>query len=427
MPPRPGVRTRSSLRRRDVDDVDGDDASASKPNLLPADAWIAELDLAGFKEDVAELGKELRAAQGPEDVAHLKKILLWANVCTLIGMCTMALPPMYVFPAIALSLGSFARWTMVAHHTCHGGYDKVDPTKKHNRWTYAVGSLWRRANDWFDWMLPEAWNVEHNNSHHYHLGENADPDLVENNLVSMRESSAPMIVKYAKVAAVVSTWKWLYYAPNTWKELQINRMRKSGVKFDERAATTPFMLTGMFSPEFDGGWVNITGLFSEVLLPYFLYRFVLSPLPLLFLFGKGAFANAILNLCLAELFTNLHSFVVIASNHAGHDLYRFATHCKPKSGTFYLRQVISSVDFWCGGDVNDFLHGFLNYQIEHHCWPDLSMRSYQKGHPLLKEICKRHGVPWVQEDCFTRTKKTLDIMVGKSSMRQYPIEWERPL
>jgi hypothetical protein len=30
-----------------------------------------------------------------------------------------------------------------------------------------------------------------------------------------------------------------------------------------------------------------------------------------------------------------------------------------------------------GSDANDFLHGWLNYQIEHHMFPDLSMLSYQ--------------------------------------------------
>ena len=99
---------------------------------------------------------------------------------------------------------------------------------------------------------------------------------------------------------------------------------------------------------------------------------------------------------LAELLTNAHSFLVIVTNHAGDDLYRFDKHCTARSGTFYLRQIISSVNFRTGNgvgkhphgflaDLNDFHHGWLNYQIEHHVWPDLSMLSYQKGAPLLRE------------------------------------------
>jgi hypothetical protein len=59
---------------------------------------------------------------------------------------------------------------MIAHHTYHGGYDKVDPTKtgRWNRFRFAVGVL-SGAIRLADWMVPEAWNVEHNNRHHYNL------------------------------------------------------------------------------------------------------------------------------------------------------------------------------------------------------------------------------------------------------------------
>ena len=124
----------------------------------------------------------------------------------------------------------------------------------------------------------------------------------------------------------------------------------------------------------------------------------------------------------------LHSFVVIVTNHAGGDLYRFEKHCAPRSATFYLRQVVSSANFTAGapgttlGDLNDFFHGWLNYQVvEHHLWPDLSMLSYQKTAPLVKAICAKHGVPYVQQNVFWRLKKTVDIMTGAASMRRYRV------
>jgi len=43
----------------------------------------------------------------------------------------------------------------------------VDPQYK--RGIFAVG--WRRVLDWMDWMLPEAWDAEHNKVHHYYLSE----------------------------------------------------------------------------------------------------------------------------------------------------------------------------------------------------------------------------------------------------------------
>merc|ERR1719469_911224 len=99
---------------------------------------------------------------------------------------------------VALSTFTCTRWTMIAHHTCHGGYDKCHPDKKRfNRFKFAVGTGWRRFCDWFDWMMPEAWNVEHNNRHHYKLSEDDDPDVVEMNMASIRELNAPMFMKYA--------------------------------------------------------------------------------------------------------------------------------------------------------------------------------------------------------------------------------------
>jgi fatty acid desaturase len=320
---------------------------------------------------------------------------------------------------------------MIGHHSCHGGYDKGSVKSPRFNRSFALGTLLKRAIDWFDWMLPEAWNHEHNNLHHYNLGEVTDPDLVENNLQAVRESSTPLVWKYMKISFVMATWKWSYYAPNTWKALKIHQLRSQGeaIQDSDPRVTTPYLLNSLWStdPVFRGDWVDSKSLLGQVLLPYFIFRFLITPLPLLFLFGNDTYFNAIVNLILAEILTNLHAFVVIAPNHAGSDLYRFNTHVAPKSATFYLRQVISSVDFNCGGDVNDFLHGYLNYQIEHHCFPDLTMRSYQKAHPLLKEICRKHKVPWVQENAFIRTKKLLDIMTGRDSMKIFPREWERGL
>jgi fatty acid desaturase len=45
-----------------------------------------------------------------------------------------------------------------------------------------------------------------------------------------------------------------------------------------------------------------------------------------------------------------------------------------------------SVNYKTGSDLNDFMHGYLNYQIEHHIWPDLTMLSYKKAQPLVKKV-----------------------------------------
>ena len=140
-------------------------------------------------------------------------------------------------------------------------------------------------------------------------------------------------------------------------------------------------------------------------------------------YAKSAGYYSLINLVLGELATNAWAFLVVATNHCGDDLYRFEGHAAARSPSFYLRQTISSVNFATGTDTIDFVHGWLNYQIEHHLWPDLSMLSYQKAQPLVQAICKRHGVPYVKENVFWRLKKTVDIAVGNTSMRRFPVAY----
>ena len=402
----------------------------TEPKLAKCDQWVRDFDLDAFTADMKTLGDELEKNQGPADVAHLNKMIMWSNACGIVGMLTMGLG-VNLLAVVGLSTFTFTRWTMIAHHTCHGGYDKCHPNKNRwNRFKFAIGSLWNRMCDWFDWMMPEAWNVEHNNRHHYCLSEIEDPDLVENNLKEMRDMNLPRFVKCMAVPVVASIWKWYYYAPNTYKELKLARWRKAGKKIPEGVVTSDAVTVR--SLLFQGGtpFYSFWEFFSIVMGPYLIIHFFLFPAPLLVLgeylgTGHDMYISAVKNLFLAELLTNVHGFVAIVTNHAGEDMYRFRDGCRPYSGSFYLRQVLASVDFWTGSDINDFMHGYLNYQIEHHMWPSLSMLSYKRSQPLVKAICKKHNVPYVQENVFLRVKKTVDIMTGATSMRWFPEEYEK--
>jgi hypothetical protein len=341
-----------------------------------------------------------------------------------------------VITIFALSTWTCARWTMIAHHTCHGGYDKVDSSTagRWNRFRFALGSTWRRVCDWLDWMMPEAWNVEHNNRHHYNLSEVHDPDLVEANLTSMREMPVPVILKYVAVLFFMGTWKWFYYAPNTYKELKLAAWRKAGKPIPagvkpQDSVTVKNILAGQ------NPFYTATEFFVMVTGPYFVIRFLLLPLPMYVIGnylenagynfnGVTMYQNALINLLAAEIMTNMHGFLIVVTNHAGNDMYRFREPCRPFSGSFYLRQVIASVNFDTGNDITDFMHGWLNYQIEHHLWPNLSMLSYQQSQPAARAICAKYGVPYIQENVWIRLYKTVQIMVGADDMRWFPAEYE---
>jgi len=401
------------------------------PRLPKEDEWVANLDYEGFGREVRELGNELAKLNGDEDVAHLNKIVAWRNAAAAIGLATLWTTPNPI-TILALSTWTYASWTMIAHHTCHGGYNRVDAGKFNSR-GFALGTVKQRVMDWLDWMAPEAWNVEHNRLHHYRLNEadGSDPDLVQRNLGFLRDAPVPMALKYPVVALFLPVWKAFYYSPNTYTQLQISKWKQEGrplpKEFDPQESVT---LATLLLPGARGDAIRQVSdpkeFMAKVLGPFLACRFLLLPAPLLAIPGVGPtlFTHAVINLILAEFLTNIHAFITIVTNHAGEDLYTFDDAVKPKSSSFYVRQIVGSANYATGDDFTDFSHGWLNYQIEHHVWPDLSMRQYQIGAPKLKATCEKYGVPYVQESVFERLRKTVDIMVGKSSMRKFPTQHE---
>jgi hypothetical protein len=334
--------------------------------LAEPDAWVSSLDYEGFGKEVAALGKKLIQEGGEEDVEHLNKLVSWRDTAAAIGVASLWAPPNPV-TMLALSTWTYASWAMIAHHTCHGGYNRVDAGNFNSR-GFAIGSVVQRGKDWLDWMLPEAWNVEHNRLHHYRLNEDGDPDLVQRNMESFLK--VPTIARYGIVVFFMFFWKWAYYAPNTFKELKLAAWVKEGKPIPEGfKPAQPITVISFLDPSEKAlpQIVNPAEFFKTVIGPFLLTRFVLLPAPLLAIPGIGPtlFGHAIVNLIGAELLTNVHSFATIVTNHCGDDMYTFDDAVKPKTSAFYVRQVVGSVNYDCGTDAIDFSHGWLNYQIDH--------------------------------------------------------------
>ena len=354
--------------------------------------------------DIEEIKKNI-GNPTEEDFKHLKKLELWGRISTILGYILSAISP-YLIPigAFLMSIGNFSRWANVAHPILHGGYDKVpNIPEKYKRRGFAKG--YRRFIDWLDWIVPKSWEYEHNTMHHYHLGEKDDPDNVELNMKWLHKLNIPMWLKYTIVILFAGMWKYLYYAPNTLKILGNLEKRKRGEKEEDS-----FLRLDAWNPFKPDG----KELWLKAFLPYLLVKFIL--IPALFLpFGSNIALNILYATILAEFMTNLHSFLVIVPNHSAEDIYRFEEPYKTQ-GEFYLRQILGSANYNTGGDLRDFMHGWLNYQIEHHLFPNLPLSQYQKMQPLVKEVCKKHNIPYRQESVFKRMLMTLELMVGKKRL-----------
>lgn len=370
-----------------------------------------DLDTDAFVRDLDAARASIGAAPDADDLAHFRRMARWGRACTAFGYATGWIAPNPV-SALALSLGMTARWTIVAHHAMHRGVDRAPGVPETlTRKRFAQG--WRRWIDWPDWMVPTAWDHEHNHLHHARTSDPGDPDLVEAHFEGVRAANLPRALKLAVVGFYALTWKFTYYAPNTLALLRrAERRRAANTPVDPDASNTDIPVLRGLDPRTPDG----RAYWLQCALPYATYRFV--ALPALFApLGPWAVLSTWANSVAAEALTSVHSFVVIATNHCGDDLYRFDTAPRGRAD-FYLRQILGSTNFRTGSDLNDFLHGFLNYQIEHHLWPDLSPRQYQRLAPKVREVCAKHGVPYVQEPVLRRLRRLVAVMVGDASMKR---------
>lgn len=367
------------------------------------------VDRVQLAKDVDAIQRDILSKTNIDDFHHLKKIERWGRICTGLGYATAWIIPNPI-SAYLISQGNFTRWTTVAHHVLHRGYDKIEGIPKHYT-SKGFAKGWRRYLDWLDWMYPAAWDAEHNDIHHYHLGEEVDPDQVEFNMEGLRNSNIPRWGRYALLAIMAASWKIIYYASSTLTEYRAIEAKKAG---GTRGQISRLDMWNPLKPAGKDLWLSC-------MLPYSIVQFVVIPL-LFLLIGVIAATNVFINVLIAEVFTNLHSFLVIGPNHTGDDVMMFENKAKGK-GEFYLRQIVGSVNYRTGTDTVDFLHGWLNYQIEHHLWPEMTVSQYQQAQPLVKALCEKHNIPYIQESVFKRLVKTIDVMVGKTSMlRPHSVE-----
>jgi fatty acid desaturase len=459
--PKGNMRVRSSSRARSTKSRANSvkrKSTASKAEFSSGDEWINTVDIEAFGKEMNVLKLELTEGQGDDDVAHYAFVRTLTEVFAVAGTIAMIFPYQWMIAPILLGIATTARWTMVGHHTLHGGYDFMN-NKKFNRFNFASGTIWRRTIDWFDWMLPEAWNIEHNHLHHYQLNEKTDPDLVEDNLKLMRDLPLPFMIKKPIVMLMAAIWKWWYYAPNTFKHL-IKKRNLIKLKLNTKSKNAEANAEANADANADadvgqGIWVmsslwfvkplHFMNVMLEAILPYAIYKFGIYPLPFLVYsifyennivsdnmnimnmnimnMNMSVYYNALMNLFLADIVANVYSFIIIVTNHCGDDLYRFDEHAgnvTPYSGEFYLRAIIGSANFSTGTEFVDFSQGYLNYQIEHHCFPSLSMLSYKKAQPKVHNLCKKYHIPHVQENVFKRLNQLICVMVGETSMKKWP-------
>jgi fatty acid desaturase len=361
-----------------------------------------------FLNDILAAKKDVEKSVTIEAIEdHFSTIVVTSRLFLIIGLLTIGIQSINpVVPIVLLVLYHMSMWTIIAHHASHGGLDKTNLTKYHRK-TFGKGLL-RRMLDWPDLFLPEAWSIEHNKYHHYYLNEKQDPDFVEGKVA--RGGSQSTFSRFVFNIITICTWRWSYYCINTYKVLMCNNNSPDIDNDDFKAVT----LLTLFSKKTS----FIVSVIKKVFLPYLLLWWFALPMIIGYAFSCP-YWEIYKKMLVIELLTNIYTFSIIVTNHCGSDLYQFKKSYPRDSAGFLLHAILGSVNYANGSNVVDFLHGYLNYQIEHHMFPDMSCLEYQLLAPKVKKICRDHGVPYLKESFLVRVVKTFRVMMAWDSQPIY--------
>ncbi|XP_057793112.1 delta(8)-fatty-acid desaturase-like, partial [Salvia miltiorrhiza] len=93
----------------------------------------------------------------------------------------------------------------------------------------------------------------------------------------------------------------------------------------------------------------------------------------------------------------LVSFCVCAIQHVQFCLNHFAVSVyvgAPQGNDWFEKQKSRTIDISCSAKM-DWFFGGLQFQLEHHLFPRLPRCHLRKISPLVRELCEKHGLPYV--------------------------------
>ncbi|MER5948876.1 acyl-CoA desaturase [Streptomyces sp. NPDC001904] len=318
-----------------------------------------------------DLGRELDrlrarivADRGPADARYIHTVIAVQRGCEVAGRCALAVslfPPAWVAGTALLALGKTLENMELGHNILHGQWDWLgDPAIHSTTW------------EW-DFVTPvDAWKHTHNHLHHTYtnvVGRDRDLGYTVLRMAEDQPWRPVHLIQPLLTALLAPVFEW-------------------GIAlYDLEADAVPSGRKSLRS--FLG---DVTGLVRKAVRQsakdYLLFPLLAGPSALPCLLGNVT-ANAA---------RNVWAHTVIFCGHFPADVHTF-TYTEEQiegesRGEWYVRQIQGSANIE-GSPLLHILTGNLSHQIEHHLFPDLPSNRYAELAPHVREICARHGLPYV--------------------------------
>lgn len=330
-----------------------------------------------------------------DDFKFLRKVEWIGRATTISGYLLVGFFPSWftvIISSFLISWGLVSR-ALLGHHCGHGAYDNIPGVpKRYHREFYGQG--WRRYLQHFLLVKQKDFLREHL-LHHRTVNDPRDPDPVY-----MNHEHGAFVTPFSSFQKEVLFWiqafVWvpLYYAPHF-----------KGIDTANEGFRILFNFKELRIWKY---WLFHVG-------PYALWYFV--AIPSLFISLDSAIYVLAARL-ITELWFSLGTFCIEITNHTGPDVLRFWD--KPKTRSeWYWRQIVASVNFSSPGHVSDYLHFYMNYQIEHHIVPNLPINKYCLAKPFVHSLCLKYNIPYTEETIWRRILRVKDCFVGDERIPYY--------
>jgi fatty acid desaturase len=210
----------------------------------------------------------------------------------------------------------------------------------------------------FGWWVPKH-DRHHSNPNH----EDLDPDI---GIAALAFTADQATSKHGLVRLIARYQAYLFFPLLLLEAAQLHLASAKAVLQGRSRATVVEALLLL---------IHVAGYVSALVL-------VLSPL------------RAVLFLLIQQGLFGLYLGCSFAPNHKG-----MPTLSQADELDFFRSQVLTSRNVR-GSRVVDFLLGGLNYQIEHHLFPNMPRPNLRRAQPLVRGFCSQHGIPYTEATMF---------------------------
>ncbi|WP_448851417.1 fatty acid desaturase family protein [Corynebacterium sp. 335C] len=322
---------------------------------------LSEEDVAAIGARFDQIAQEVRDSLGPRDARYIRTLIRVQRGLEVGGRAALMVPRSRVAwwgGVTALSLSKILENLEIGHNTMHGQWDWMNDPEIHS-------ATW----EWDNTCPSSGWKHSHNFVHHKYtnvLGMDNDVGYGILRVTREKKWTPQHLLQPVTNVVLASLFQWAV----AFYDVELGRVFAG--KKDWAEARPQLMEVFAKSGR-------------QLLKDYVLFPLLSGPR-----FGEVAKANA-----LANYVRSVWAYAVIFCGHFPDDAETFTKeqYRTEDHNEWYLRQMLGSANFR-GGFILSVLSGNLNYQIEHHLFPDMPSNRLAEVSKKVRQLCDEYDLPY---------------------------------